>query len=171
MRGVTLALLIAVVLAVSTGVSYAHEFGHTTEDHTAQAGPPLFPGSTFETVVEGPGAPRVVRALPNASATAGRSNRRLSLTYFAQLTDFQLVDEESPARGVRGQGPIERVPPPRGVPPVGGGLQLPPAQHLHAGEPARAGARRPRADGPGAPDRRPVRQPAVQRDGLGASAD
>jgi len=98
MRGVTLALLIAVVLAVSTGVSYAHEFGHTAEDHTAQAGPPLFPGSTFETVVEGPGAPRVVRALPNASATAGRSNRRLSLTYFAQLTDFQLVDEESPAR-------------------------------------------------------------------------
>ena len=98
MRGVTLALLLAVGLAVPTGVSYAHEFGHTTEDHTARAGDPLFPGSTFETVVEGPGQPRVVRALPNASSIAGRPERRLSLAYFAQLTDFQLVDEESPAR-------------------------------------------------------------------------
>ncbi len=98
MRGVTLALLVALGLAVPTGMSYAQGSGHTTEDRTVQAGPPLFPGSTFETVVEGPGQPRVVRALPNASVIAGRSDRRASLAYFAQLSDFQLVDEESPAR-------------------------------------------------------------------------
>jgi 3',5'-cyclic AMP phosphodiesterase CpdA len=93
---ITLALALA--FAVGTGVSYAHELGHTTEDHTIQAGPPIFPGSAFETLVEGPGAPRVVRPLPNAPAHAGRAARRRSLAYFAQLTDFQLADEESPAR-------------------------------------------------------------------------
>jgi uncharacterized repeat protein (TIGR01451 family) len=32
------------------------------------------------------------------SAKPGREQRRVSLTYFGQLTDFQLADEESPAR-------------------------------------------------------------------------
>jgi hypothetical protein len=84
-------------LALVAGVSYAHE-GHTTEDHTVQSGPPIFPGSSFETLVEGPPAVRVVRTLRSASALAGRTDRRRSLAYFAQLTDFQLADEESPAR-------------------------------------------------------------------------
>ncbi len=92
------ALMLTAGLAAATGVSYAHELGHTTEDHTVQAGPPLFPGSTFETLIEGPGAPRVVRALANTSTLAGRADRRHSLAYLAQLTDFQLADEESPAR-------------------------------------------------------------------------
>jgi len=34
--------------------------------------------------------------IPNA--LTGRESRRASLTYFSQLTDFQLADEESPAR-------------------------------------------------------------------------
>jgi hemolysin type calcium-binding protein len=95
--GFAAVLMLAAGLAAATGVSYAHE-GHTTEDHTVQSGPPIFPGSSFETLVEGPGTPRVVRALPTASALADRSDRRRSLAYFAQLTDFQLADEESPAR-------------------------------------------------------------------------
>jgi RTX calcium-binding nonapeptide repeat (4 copies)/Calcineurin-like phosphoesterase len=98
MRGVTGALAILFALAFATGVSYAHPLGHTTENHTTQAGPPIFPGSSFETLVEGPGAARVVRGLPTASALAGREGRRRSLVYMAQLTDFQLADEESPAR-------------------------------------------------------------------------
>jgi Ca2+-binding RTX toxin-like protein len=98
MRGVTAMLAFALALAVATGVSYAHPLGHTTENHTVQAGPPIFPGSSFETLVEGPGSPRVVRTLPTASALAGREDRRRSLVYLAQLTDFQLADEESPAR-------------------------------------------------------------------------
>jgi hypothetical protein len=98
MRGVAAALAFTLALAVATGVSYAHPLGHTTEDHTTVSGPPIFPGSSFETLVEGPGSPRVVRPLQTASVLAGRSDRRRSLAYFAQLTDFQLADEESPAR-------------------------------------------------------------------------
>lgn len=93
------ALSAAVGLAIATtGISRADPVGHTTEDHTADGGPPLFPGSTFETLVEGPGRARIVRGLGGAAPLAGRAARRRSLTYFAQLTDFQLADEESPAR-------------------------------------------------------------------------
>ena len=90
--------LAACALATTAGISYAHPLGHTTEQHTIASGPPIAPGSDFNTLVEGPGAPRVVRPLPTASALAGRQSRRGSLSYFAQLTDFQLADEESPAR-------------------------------------------------------------------------
>lgn len=98
MRGGAGAITLALALALGTGVSYAGPLGHTTEERTVQAGPPIFPGSSFETLVEGPGSPRVVRTLSGTSALAGRADRRRSLAYFAQLTDFQLADEESPAR-------------------------------------------------------------------------
>jgi 3',5'-cyclic AMP phosphodiesterase CpdA len=96
--GCVAALTLAAGLGVATGLSYAHELGHTTEAHTVQAGPPLFPESEFKTLVEGPGATRVVRSLPTAAPLTDRASRRRSLSYFAQLTDFQLADEESPAR-------------------------------------------------------------------------
>lgn len=96
MRGGAGAITLA--LALGTGVSYAGPLVHTTEERTVQAGPPIFPGSSFETLVAGPGSPRVVRTLSGTSALAGRADRRRSLAYFAQLTDFQLADEESPAR-------------------------------------------------------------------------
>jgi metallophosphoesterase (TIGR03767 family) len=98
MRELAAVLAVAVTLAFATGASYAHPLGHTTEDHTVQAGPPIFPGSSFETLVEGPGSARVARTLPTVSEIAGRQDRRRSLAYMAQLTDFQLADEESPAR-------------------------------------------------------------------------
>jgi 3',5'-cyclic AMP phosphodiesterase CpdA len=98
MRGVTGALAVVFALAFATGVSYAHPLGHTTEEQTVITGPPIAPGSAFETLVEGPGQPRVVRTLANAQARGGRAERRRSLLYMAQLTDFQLADEESPAR-------------------------------------------------------------------------
>ena len=97
--GMAAVLLGAVVgLAAATGISYAHPIGHTTEDHTIESGPPLFEGSSFQTLIEGPGRARVVRGMGSAAALAGRESRRTSLAYFAQLTDVQLVDEESPAR-------------------------------------------------------------------------
>jgi hypothetical protein len=98
MRGVLAAFAIAAALALATGVSYADPSGHTSEEQTLGSGAPIFPGSSFETVAEGPGQSRVVRTLPGSSALAGRGQRRRSLAYFAQLTDFQLADEESPAR-------------------------------------------------------------------------
>jgi metallophosphoesterase (TIGR03767 family) len=45
----------------------------------------------------GAGEPYTVRQ-ELASAAAGRAEKRTSLVYFGQLSDFQLADEESPAR-------------------------------------------------------------------------
>ena len=45
----------------------------------------------------GAGEPLVVRQ-ELASAQSGRQGRRRPLVFFAQMTDFQIVDEESPAR-------------------------------------------------------------------------
>ena len=44
------------------------------------------------------GEPYVVREEGVGTAHSGRVTRRTSLAYFGQLTDFQLADEESPAR-------------------------------------------------------------------------
>lgn len=52
---------------------------------------------TFQALVQGPGEPYSVRT-ELVSANAGREGRRVSLLYFGQISDFQLADEESPAR-------------------------------------------------------------------------
>ena len=141
MRGLIGAVVLLAGLAFATGASYAHELGHTTENHTIQAGEPLFPGSTFETLVEGPGAARVVRGLATATPHAGRAGRRRSLSYFAQLTDFQLADEESPARvEFVDRGPNSAHRPHEAFHPWGDRLQLPPDERVHA-RPALTGRR------------------------------
>jgi metallophosphoesterase (TIGR03767 family) len=55
------------------------------------------PAQGFSFLRPGPGEAHVVRQ-ELAPAQAGRERRRRSLVYLAQLTDFQLSDEESPAR-------------------------------------------------------------------------
>ena len=86
-------------LAAFSGTSYAHPAGRTSEQVQIVPGPPLDPAKRgFLRLVEGAGSPRVVRTLPGVNAVANRSGRRESLSYFGQLTDFQLADEESPAR-------------------------------------------------------------------------
>ncbi|MGK2955380.1 MAG: CARDB domain-containing protein [Solirubrobacterales bacterium] len=57
----------------------------------------------FKTLTTGPGEDYVVRdgseeTATLGAATSGRETRRVPLAYFGQLTDFQLADEESPAR-------------------------------------------------------------------------
>ena len=58
----------------------------------------------FKTLTTGPGENYTVRtgsttpAVTLGEAKAGRETRRVPLAYFGQLTDFQLADEESPAR-------------------------------------------------------------------------
>ena len=53
----------------------------------------------FRTLSLGEGeSDRVVREEGVGTAQAGREERRTSLLYFGQLSDFQLADEESPAR-------------------------------------------------------------------------
>src|SRR6476646_9103614 len=57
---------------------------------------PAAPG-TFRFLQLGEGEPYTVRQ-ELATANANRAETRTSLSYFGQLSDFQLADEESPAR-------------------------------------------------------------------------
>ena len=52
----------------------------------------------YRSLALGAGEGYVVREDGIGTAQAGRANRRRSLLYFGQLSDFQLADEESPAR-------------------------------------------------------------------------
>jgi uncharacterized repeat protein (TIGR01451 family) len=80
--------------------------GHTTLEQILSATNPSAPYTTLE--LDQVDEEYVVRD-PDGVAQATRGQRRRSLAYFAQLTDFQLADEESPARvefldEVAGQG-------------------------------------------------------------------
>ena len=55
-------------------------------------------GQPFTFLTTGPGESHVVREEGIGTARDGRADRRVSLAYFGQLTDFQVTDEESPAR-------------------------------------------------------------------------
>jgi len=98
----TAGVLLGVLVAIACGATYAHATspdGLTTEQQSSVAGPPLDPAKPgFLTLQSGGGWQRVVRELTPGMAQAGRDGRRASLAYFAQLSDFQLADEESPAR-------------------------------------------------------------------------
>jgi hypothetical protein len=108
------ALLAALALLLGTvAVSWATHLstdaeGHTTVDQTICAKDPAtsncLPSSarnktSYYNLKTAPGESYTTRELsPTAIAQPGRSQRRTSLVYFSQLTDFQLADEESPAR-------------------------------------------------------------------------
>ena len=109
-------------------------------------------------------------------AKSGRGQRRRSLAYFSQLTDFQLADEESPARvefldQVAGQGgatsawrPWEALTPFM----IDDSIRQINRFVAHSPVPQGNGVGQP--DGPGADHGRPGRQPAAQRDDLDAGA-
>jgi metallophosphoesterase (TIGR03767 family) len=89
----TLALL-ALAVAGSTAGARAAPLERTTTSYATIGGQPSAPYSRLKLQ---PGWRRVVRddlAAPHKRRLA----RRRSLLYFAQLSDFQLADEESPAR-------------------------------------------------------------------------
>ena len=89
-----LAACIAVLVAAPAG---AHDTtGKSTVDQT------IVPreGAGFKFLTLGPGEPYVVRTDLVGPHTQ-RANRRKSLVYFGQITDWQLPDEESPAREER----------------------------------------------------------------------
>ena len=90
------AALTLAVLALGASGSSAHEAlrGDSTLDHTVTGGDPK---EKFQFLTLGPGEPYAVRN-DLAAPLAGRADRRRSLVYFGQITDFQLADEESPAR-------------------------------------------------------------------------
>ncbi len=102
------------VLLAAVAVSWASHLssdveGHTTVDTTICAKDPsssnCLPSSArdhaaYYNLETAPGEPYATRELSTTApiAQAGRSQRRTSLVYFSQMTDYQLADEESPAR-------------------------------------------------------------------------
>ena len=167
--GCAAALTLAVVLAVATGASYAHRGPHDRGPHDPDQ-PPIgarLPGARGGSA----------RAARRAHAAHGLGDRGPQLS--PPLARLLRAAHRLPAggrgvaraRGVRRPRREQRIPPSGGVQPVGDRLQLPSAQPVHFRKSARAGRRRTRADGPRAGDRRPVGQPAVQRDALGPPAD
>ena len=100
-------MLLVVLLASAAGTATATHLAYDTEGHTTveQTLVPIEgPDGGFTNLKTGPGEPYVVRdgtreGIPQIpDAQDGRDERRRSLAYVSQLTDFQLADEESPAR-------------------------------------------------------------------------
>ena len=91
-RSPTLALAAAVLLACASA-AWAEVAGKTTVTQTLS---PL--EGAFKLLTEAPGEPYTTRTEGIGSAQPGREARQRSLLYFSQVTDFQLADEESPAR-------------------------------------------------------------------------
>jgi metallophosphoesterase (TIGR03767 family) len=102
-RRTGLAAFVAIALALAGATSAGGHSSHapgapltgdSTLDHTVAGGDPA---QAFQFLTIGPGEPYAVRN-DLATPLAGRDARRRSLAYFGQITDFQLADEESPAR-------------------------------------------------------------------------
>jgi metallophosphoesterase (TIGR03767 family) len=87
----------SIVLAVAAAAppALAVTARPATTSYATIGGDPQAPYSRLRLL---PGYRRVVRDDLGAQARSGRHLRRRSLLYFAQLSDFQLADEESPAR-------------------------------------------------------------------------
>ena len=96
-RTLAASLATAAVLAGAVGAARAPAapLEKTTTSYATIGGEPAAPYSRLELR---PGWKRVVRDDLGASAKVRRLARRRSLLYFVQLSDFQLADEESPAR-------------------------------------------------------------------------
>jgi len=78
----------------TTGHATGRTLSRTTVRQTITGGDA---NESFQFLRRGPGEARVVRT-ELAKAKPGRAKRRRSLLYMAQTTDWQLADEESPAR-------------------------------------------------------------------------
>lgn len=84
----------ALVLGIGSAAIAADPLGQTTlQQRIVPQG-----AEGFDQLTTGPGEPYVVRDGGFGAPQPGRENRRVALAYFGQLSDFQLADEESPAR-------------------------------------------------------------------------
>jgi 3',5'-cyclic AMP phosphodiesterase CpdA len=92
--GVTLAVLALSFAMATAGIAAVSDTeGKTTLEQRVVGAAP----GAYRFLQLGEGEPYAVRQ-ELAAANAGRAAARTSLTYFGQLSDFQLADEESPAR-------------------------------------------------------------------------
>jgi hypothetical protein len=105
-RALIVAFALVILVGVTASSQASHLFsdtaGHTTIEQVVTGSNPQNGFSNLHTepvntsYVVRDGAREGDSRFPNAPA--GRDQRRRSLAYFGQLTDFQLADEESPAR-------------------------------------------------------------------------
>jgi metallophosphoesterase (TIGR03767 family) len=93
---ITVVLATLVTAGIVTTAAAAAPSDTIGEATTEQRVAPAAPGA-YRFLQLGAGEPYTVRQ-ELASAGAGRAATRSSLVYFGQLSDFQLADEESPAR-------------------------------------------------------------------------
>ena len=89
-RTISLALAAA---ALAAPVALAEPAGKTTLEETIQPG-----DGAFAPLTAGPAEKYLVRRAPGAKARSKRAAKRRSMVFFGQLTDPQIVDEESPLR-------------------------------------------------------------------------
>jgi metallophosphoesterase (TIGR03767 family) len=97
MKAITLSYAVALLLAATIATvadAATNPLGLTTSEQRIV--PDGSPG--FDQLGVGAGEGYTVREDGLGSARPGRAERRVSLAYFGQLSDFQLADEESPAR-------------------------------------------------------------------------
>jgi metallophosphoesterase (TIGR03767 family) len=87
-------LLLGSLLALALAPAASGSDGKSTLEQTIVGDDPA---AGFQFLQRGPGEAYKVRG-DLAATKPGRQNRRASLAYFGQLSDFQLADEESPAR-------------------------------------------------------------------------
>ena len=87
--------LLAIAAATATSYADSDPLGNSTLEQTLEGPDPDGPGFSF--LKPGKGESYRVRE-ELAQAKPGRDDRRRSLAYLGQITDFQLADEESPAR-------------------------------------------------------------------------
>jgi len=97
MRAAALSGAVTLLVAIATASPAAgatNPFGLTTLEQR------ILPDGVagFNQLGVGPGEGYVVREDGLGAARSGREARRVPLAYFGQLSDFQLADEESPAR-------------------------------------------------------------------------
>jgi metallophosphoesterase (TIGR03767 family) len=100
LRGATARVLVlsSIALMACTGVAGAASNDPTGKTTVQQRIVPNSNAGFRFLTVTGAGEPYVLREEGVGTAQAGRATRRDSLAYFGQLSDFQLADEESPAR-------------------------------------------------------------------------
>ena len=89
-----IALCVVVALSISTAVALADPAGKDTRDETIE----FDGGSPYATLSTDDGEATLVRK-NLAKPRKGRAKRRKTITFFGQLTDPQIMDEMSPARG------------------------------------------------------------------------
>ena len=95
-RGALVSFLVLAVTAATPALAGAAPSDTVGQTSLSQRIVPAAPGS-FRFLQLGAGEPYTVRQ-DLAIAGPSRDQERTSLVYFGQLSDFQLADEESPAR-------------------------------------------------------------------------